>query len=62
MTVYLRSSVTGKILTQEEWQHSLNEWEDEGGTAAPADEFIEVVKDSAGNWVEKNPDVSASVE
>lgn len=31
MTIYLRSSITGKVLTQEEWQHSLNEWDDEGG-------------------------------
>lgn len=59
MTVYLRSSVTGKVLTQEEWQHSFNEWEDEGGSPYPAEEFIEVVKDSNGNWVEKNGDESS---
>ncbi|NTZ44158.1 hypothetical protein FCM30_00010 [Lelliottia aquatilis] len=55
MTVYLRSSITGKVLTQKEWQHSLNEWEDEGGASAQVDEFIEVVKDQEGNWIEKNP-------
>ncbi|MEQ6281197.1 hypothetical protein [Kluyvera huaxiensis] len=55
MTIFLRSSKTGKVLTQEEWLNSLNEWEDEGGTLADADEFIEVVKDELGNWVEKNP-------
>ncbi|HAT8002647.1 hypothetical protein EVY06_22880 [Citrobacter koseri] len=54
MTIYLRSSVTGKVLTQEEWQQSLSEWEDEGGSPSPTEEFIEVVKDSKGNWVEKN--------
>ncbi|UJD97029.1 hypothetical protein FS593_22255 (plasmid) [Lelliottia amnigena] len=56
MTVYLRSSITGKVLTQKEWQHSINEWDDEGGASDPADEFIEVVKDEEGNWIEKNPD------
>lgn len=54
MTIYLRSSITGKVLTQKEWQHSLNEWDDEGGASDPVDEFIEVVKDEEGNWIEKN--------
>lgn len=55
MTVFLRSTVTGKIVTQDEWLHSLNEWEDEGGSYSHADEFIEVVKDKKGDWVVKNP-------
>lgn len=53
MKVYLRNSKTGKVMSQEEWQHSLSEWEDEGGTSAPSDEFIEVVKDEQGNWIDK---------
>ncbi|EMM5415335.1 hypothetical protein [Citrobacter farmeri] len=60
--IYLRSSVTGKILTQEEWQQSLSEWEDEGGSPAPADELIEVVKDGEGNWIEKNSDHSSNAK
>lgn len=56
MTVFLRSIVTGKIVTQDEWLHSLNEWEGEGGSYSHADEFIEVVQDGKGDWVVKNPD------
>lgn len=56
MTVFLRSTVTGKIVTQDEYLHSLNEWEDEGGSYSHADEFIEVVQDGKGDWVVKNPD------
>lgn len=58
MTVFLRSTVTGKVVTQDEWLHSLNEWEDEGGSSSPVDEFTEVVKNAEGNWVEKNSNSS----
>ena len=44
MNIHLRSTKTGKVMTQEEWLHSLNEWEDEGGAPGHADEFIEVYK------------------
>lgn len=54
--IYLRNSVTGKVMTQEEWQQSLSEWEDEGGSPSPTGEFVEVVRDSNGNWVEKKND------
>ena len=40
MTVFLRSTVTGKIVTQDEWLNSLNEWEDEGGSYYHVDEFV----------------------
>ncbi|MDM3380774.1 hypothetical protein OGV43_13345 [Citrobacter sp. Cb003] len=43
-------------MTQDEWLHSLNEWEGEGGSYSHADEFIEVVQDGKGDWVVKNPD------
>ena len=42
MTVFLRSTVTGKIVTQDEWLHSLNEWEDEGGSYYHVDEFVNI--------------------
>ena len=53
MPVYLRNRISGKVLTQEEWQHSENEWEDEGGSSEPDSLFVEVVKDKEGSWVEK---------
>ncbi len=49
MNIHLRSTKTGKVMTQEEWLHSLNEWEDEGGAPGHADEFIEVYKNDEGN-------------
>ncbi|QKJ86299.1 hypothetical protein PMPD1_1340 [Paramixta manurensis] len=52
MTTYLMNVQTKRVASLEEWENTIEDWEDEGGAARHDSLYVEVVKNAEGEWEE----------
>ena len=50
MTTWLMNVQTKRVATLEEWESTIEDWEDEGGAAQHDSLYVEVVKNAQGDW------------